>query len=139
MADRRFAQFATSDSNSAFWSQKVFFDSVPRRRYEIVPTLAHTPGMTERAARMLLATAQVADGTPPIAPPWFTGAMETNAVKEMEEDDKLLDEQIEALEGQRAHIMASETSTGQLSEAAQQQVTAINRKLLELEDRRDNY
>lgn len=76
MADTRYAQFASSDPagpDAAFWQQRVYFDGVPRRRREIVPTLAATPGMSERAGRLLLTTAPVADGTPPVQPPaaWF--------------------------------------------------------------------
>jgi hypothetical protein len=77
MADRRYAQFASSDpTNDAdfpFWEQRVMFDGVPRRRREIVPTLAATPGMFERAARLLLVTAPVAGGEQAAKPPaaWF--------------------------------------------------------------------
>ena len=76
MADSRLAQFASSDPagpDTAFWDQRVYFDGVPRRRREIVPTLAATPYMTERAARLLLATAQVAGAEPAVQPPvaWF--------------------------------------------------------------------
>jgi hypothetical protein len=81
VADSRFAQFASSDPtgpdpagpDAAFWDQRVYFDGVPRRRREIVPTLAATPYMTERAARLLLATAQVAGAEPAVKPPaaWF--------------------------------------------------------------------
>lgn len=76
MADSRLAQFASSDPaghDTAFWDQRVYFDGVPRRRREIVPTLAATPYMTEKAARLLLATAQVAGAEPAAEPPaaWF--------------------------------------------------------------------
>jgi hypothetical protein len=76
VADSRFAQFASSDPagpDTGFWNQRVYFDGIPRRRREIVPTLAATPYMTEKAARLFLATAAVADGTPPLSPPagWF--------------------------------------------------------------------
>ncbi len=80
MPDSRMAQFATSDpsgSDLPFWNQRVFFDGVPRRRREIVATLAHTPHMSERAARLLLSSAPVADGTPPIAPPASWGGTAT--------------------------------------------------------------
>lgn len=76
MADPRYAQFASSGPtgpDAAFWDQRVYFNGVPRRRREIVPTLIVTPGMTERAAMLLLASAQIADGTTPVQPPtaWF--------------------------------------------------------------------
>lgn len=76
MAHSRYAQFASSDPagpDAAFWEQRVYFDGVPRRRREIVPTLAATPGMTERAAHLLLATALIVGGEPAAKPPaaWF--------------------------------------------------------------------
>jgi hypothetical protein len=76
VADSRYVQFASSDPggpDAAFWEQKVFFDGVPRRRREVAPTLAATPGMSERAARMLLLHAPVVGGEPAAKPPvaWF--------------------------------------------------------------------
>jgi hypothetical protein len=93
MADPRFARFASSEPagpDAAFWNQKVYFDGVPRRRREIVPTLAATPHMTEKAARLLLTTAPVADGQPAAKPPaaWFTtGVIATPGGAHLEEDD----------------------------------------------------
>lgn len=132
----RYFQFASSGSthpDTAFWQQRVFFDGIPRRRHEIIPTLACTPGMTERAARMLLASAPVADGTQPIAPPWFTGA------EEADEEAELLEQKKAALEVHRNRIEASATPHGgRLSTADQQQVDAINRELADVQDRLDN-
>ena len=73
MADAQFASSDPAGPDTTFWDQKVYFDGVPRRRREIVATLAATPYMTERAARLFLATAAVADGMPPLSPPagWF--------------------------------------------------------------------
>lgn len=42
---------------AAFWWQPVYFDGVPLRRWEVVPRLADTPGMTEAAALSLLVSA----------------------------------------------------------------------------------
>jgi hypothetical protein len=97
VADSRYAQFAASDpggSDAAFWEQKVFFDGVPRRRREIVRTLAATPYMTERAARLLLTTAPVADGQPAARPPaaWFTGTIPTPGAGHLEDEDDGLDD-----------------------------------------------
>lgn len=73
MADPRFAQFASDNSvarpDAAFWEQRVYFDGVPRRRRDMVTALALTPGMTEQAARLLLVSAPVSDGSPPLPPP----------------------------------------------------------------------
>lgn len=97
MADPRYAQFASSDPagpDLAFWEQRVFFDGVPRRRREIVPTLAATPYMTQKAARLLLTTAPVADGQPPAKPPaaWFTtGAIPTPGGAHLDDEDDLDD------------------------------------------------
>jgi hypothetical protein len=97
VADSRYAQFASSDPKGtdlafAVWEQRVFFDGVPRRRREIVPTLAATPGMSERAARLLLLHAQVADGQPAAKPPavWFE-TIETPAASYLEDDDGIDD------------------------------------------------
>lgn len=49
---------------SAFWWQRVYFDATPVRRWELVPTLAATPGMTETAALSLLYAAEVAEDSP---------------------------------------------------------------------------
>jgi len=72
---------------------RVYFDGVPRRRREIVPTLAHTPGMTEKAARLLLATAPVAGKEPAAKPPaaWFHSipAIATPGESHLDDDDDL--------------------------------------------------
>lgn len=46
---------------TAFWWQRVYFDGTPLRRWEVVPKLAATPGMTEVAALSYLLTAEPAD------------------------------------------------------------------------------
>lgn len=76
MIPTRFAHFAASDpagSDLPFWDQKVYFDGAIRRRREVAPTLAHTPGMNEPTARLILLGAKIAGGeelaTPPLA--WF--------------------------------------------------------------------
>ena len=140
MAGSRDAQFTSSDpirpdGARAFWDQQVFFDGVPRRRREIVPTLAHTPGMTERAARMLLASAPVADGTPPVPPPWFTDAIQ----RDKAEGEEVREEQIAALERHRARIAANALPERSLPADAQQQLDAIDLKLAELRDWLDNH
>lgn len=79
MAEARFSGLVSPDPDPsksqslAWWEQRVYFDGVPRRRREIVPSLAATPGMTEQAARLFLASAEVADGTAPLLPPWVVG------------------------------------------------------------------
>jgi len=74
----------------------VYFDGVPRRRREIVPTLAATPGMTEKAARLLLATAPVAGKGPAAKPPaaWFHSlpAIATPGNADLDDEDDELDE-----------------------------------------------
>jgi hypothetical protein len=77
MAEHRFAHFAASDPNPAsnhdlaWWDQRVYFNGQPHRRRELVATLASTPGMTEKAARLLLGTAQLVGGGASLPPPWF--------------------------------------------------------------------
>ena len=46
---------------AAWWHQRIYFDAVPARRWEVVPDLVATPGMTEAAAFALLMSAQTAD------------------------------------------------------------------------------
>lgn len=111
MADVRFAQFASSDPagpDAAFWNQRVYFDGVPRRRREIVPTLAHTPGMTEKAARLLLATAPVAGGEPAAKPPaaWFDTipAIATPGTPHTDNDD---DDDLDDLDDEDAGLPAN--------------------------------
>ena len=97
MADPRYAQFASSDPtgpDAAFWDQRVYFDGVPRRRREIVATLATTPSMTEKAARLLLTTAPVADGQPTAKPPtaWFLNTISPPGDVGLEDNEDDLDD-----------------------------------------------
>ena len=76
MSDTRMAQFATSDPTSPdlpFWEQKVYFNGHAVRRRDIVPTLAHTPGMNEATARFILLGAQIVGDHGIACPPaaWF--------------------------------------------------------------------
>ena len=47
----------------AFWWQRIYFDGVPLRRWEVVPRLAATPGVTEDVAFAVLLTAPAADAS----------------------------------------------------------------------------
>ncbi len=47
----------------AFWWQRIYFDGTPLRRWEVVPLLAATPGVSEDVAFAILLTAPAADAS----------------------------------------------------------------------------